>query len=99
MGIRFGVTMAILVVLEPFMLLLEEKVAERRERQARSYADDGRSRDHSEDPIMCSNLLLATGMLKGLPADRSGGWKLNALVRDAAGARNKRVLEAGGREK
>ena len=41
-----------------------KKVVERRERQARSYADGGGSRDHSGDPIVLPDLLLPTGVLK-----------------------------------
>jgi len=51
MGIRFrhydGHTRRARAVHVP----LEEKVAERRERQASSYTDGGGSRDHSGDPI------------------------------------------------
>ena len=57
-----------------------KKVIEKRERQAHNYADGGGSRDHSGDPIVLTDLLLSTGVLKRLPADRLEGWKLNTLV-------------------
>ena len=68
---------------------LKEKVAERWERQARSYADGGGSRDHSGDPIVRSDLLSPTGMLK-----KTAGRSFRRMVRDGeeqAGARSRRA--------
>jgi hypothetical protein len=105
MGIRFrrcdGHTRRARAVHVP----LEEKVAERRERQARSYADGGGSRDHSGDPIVRSDLLPPTGVLKkDCWRNRSGGWyktrETGGYEKQAGGenkgARKKLAQETGG---
>ena len=83
----------------------EEKVAERRERQACSYADGGGSRDHSGDPIVLPDLLLPTGVLK---KTASGSFRRMEIECSSmrrgrregqAGTRNRRIREINVHEK
>jgi hypothetical protein len=90
MGIRFRRRAQAVYV--PF----EEKVAERREKQARSYADGGGSRDHSGDPIVRSDLL-PPGSFRRMEIERSSTRR--SKREEQAGTRSRRAGKISVHEK